>query len=104
MLESQVKRTMRLPAGKRSEILFQDHNMPLSWENVELRGFEPLTSCMRYKPELWLDVAGGGSTSSVNRCMSLDVARYRCSLAPRLAPLPGFSGAAPPTSHASTVD
>jgi hypothetical protein len=22
--------------------------MPLSWENVELRGFEPLTFCMPY--------------------------------------------------------
>jgi hypothetical protein len=73
----------------------QDQNMPLTWENVELRGFEPLTSCMPYKPEPWLDVAGSGSTSSFNRCMSLDVARHRRSL----APLPGFSDAAPPTAR-----
>ena len=31
---------------KRSKSIFQDHNMPLTWENVELRGVEPLTSCM----------------------------------------------------------
>ena len=74
MLESQVKRTMRLPACKRSTTIFQDHNMPLNCKNVELRGFEPLTSCMPYKPEPWLDVAECGSTSSFNRYMSLDVA------------------------------
>jgi hypothetical protein len=31
---------------KRSEAIFQDRNMPLTCGNVELRGFEPLTSCM----------------------------------------------------------
>ena len=31
---------------RKSKIIFKDHNMPLSWENVELRGFEPLTFCM----------------------------------------------------------
>jgi len=36
----------RLWRCKKSKIIFQDHNMPLSWENVELKGFEPLTSCM----------------------------------------------------------
>jgi hypothetical protein len=46
-----------------------------------------LTSCMPYKSEPWLDVAGSGSTSRFNRCMSLDVARNRRSLAPRLASL-----------------
>ena len=45
-------------------------NMPLSWENVEFKGFEPLTSCMPYKPEPWLDVAECGSNSSFNRCMT----------------------------------
>jgi len=74
VLESQVKKTMRLPECKRSTTIFQDHNMPLSWGNVELRGFEPLASCMPYKPEPWLDVATSGSTSSFNRCVSLDVA------------------------------
>jgi hypothetical protein len=76
-----------------------DRNMPLSCDNVELRRFEPLTSCMPYKIKLWLDVAECGSTSSFNRCMSLDVAPYRRSLAPRLAPLPGFSGAASPEAR-----
>ena len=31
---------------KRSKITYEDHNMPLTCRNVELRGFEPLTSCM----------------------------------------------------------
>ena len=31
---------------RKSKIIFQDHNRPLSWENVELRGSEPLTFCM----------------------------------------------------------
>ena len=35
---------------KRAEAPFQDHNMPLTCENVELRGFEPLTSCMPCRP------------------------------------------------------
>src|ERR1035441_10690083 len=43
-----------------------DRNMPLSCENVELRGFEPLTSCMPYKSLLFRNVAGCGSTSSFN--------------------------------------
>jgi hypothetical protein len=46
---------------------FQDRNMPLTWGNVELRGFEPLTFCMPCKPDPWLDVAGSGSTSGFNR-------------------------------------
>jgi len=41
-------------------------------------------------------MAGCGSASSFNR-YTLDVARYRRSLAPRLAPLPGFLGATAPT-------
>ena len=41
---------------------------------VNLRGFEFLTSCMPCEPEPWLDIAECGSTSSFNRCMSLDVA------------------------------
>jgi hypothetical protein len=40
----------RVPANslqcKKSKIIFQDHNMPVSCGNVELRGFEPLTPCM----------------------------------------------------------
>ena len=35
----------------------QDRNMPLSCGNVELRGFEPLTSCMPYRPRPTLSVA-----------------------------------------------
>jgi hypothetical protein len=31
---------------KKSEAIFQDRNVPLTCGNVELRGFEPLTSCM----------------------------------------------------------
>jgi len=41
---------------------------------VELRGFEPLTSCMPYKFRLRHNMAGCGSTSSFNRPMSLAVA------------------------------
>ena len=40
---------------RKSKIIFQDHNMPLNWENVELRGFEPLTFCMPC-----LQVSSGG--------------------------------------------
>ena len=40
----------QLPAGclscKRSKINFKDHNMTVTCGNVELRGFEPRTSCM----------------------------------------------------------
>src|ERR1035441_445471 len=67
-----------------------DRNMPLSCENVELRGFEPLTSCMPYKFSQSPDVAACRSTSSFNRPTSLMVALDRSSLAPRLAPLPDF--------------
>ena len=35
---------------RKSKIIFQDHNRPLTCENVELRGFEPLTFCMPYRP------------------------------------------------------
>ena len=35
---------------------------------VELRGFEPLTSCMPYKFRLRHNMAGCGSTRSFNRC------------------------------------
>jgi len=45
----------RLMLCRKSKIIFQDHNMPLSWENVELRGFEPLTFCMPC-----LQVSSGG--------------------------------------------
>ncbi len=44
---------------RKSKIIFQDHNMPLTCENVELRGFEPLTFCMPYKLyrfAMWLDM------------------------------------------------
>jgi hypothetical protein len=34
---------------KKSEAIFQDRNVPLTCGNVELRGFEPLTSCMPCK-------------------------------------------------------
>jgi hypothetical protein len=34
---------------KRSKIISEDHNMRLTCGNVELRGFEPLTSCMPCK-------------------------------------------------------
>ena len=57
-------------------------------KSVELRGFEPLTSCMPYKALPYRNVAGCGSTSNVNRWTSPGVAWYRCSLAPRLAPRP----------------
>jgi hypothetical protein len=51
---------------RKSKIFFQDHNMPLSWENVELRGFEPLTFCMQYKSLLFRNVAGCGPASRFN--------------------------------------
>jgi hypothetical protein len=44
---------------------------------------------------LFRDVAGCSSTRSFNRCTSPAAARYCRSLAPRLAPLPGFSRSAP---------
>jgi hypothetical protein len=53
---------------------------------VELRGLEPLASCMPYNSSQWPDVAGSGSTSSFSRSMSPVMARDRRSLAPRLAP------------------
>jgi hypothetical protein len=88
--ESWASGDMRLPACKRSEIIFQDHNVPLSWENVELRGFEPLTSCMPYRPR---DIAGRSLaslhvpfTSSDCGWMWPGVAGYRATLAPNLAP------------------
>src|SRR5262245_13313125 len=34
---------------KHSEERFQDRNRPLTWRNVELRGLEPLASCMPCK-------------------------------------------------------
>ena len=37
---------------KRSKIILGAHMMPLTWGNVELRGFEPLTSCMPYMARL----------------------------------------------------
>jgi len=70
----------------RSKIQFQDHNMPLSWENVELRGFEPLTFCMPYKSLSFRNVARCGPTSSFNRWKSLAMARYRRLLASLLLP------------------
>jgi hypothetical protein len=42
---------------KKSEATFQDRNVPLTCGNVELRGFEPLTSCMPYRPGPSPDVA-----------------------------------------------
>jgi hypothetical protein len=58
---------------------------------VELRGFEPLTSCMPYKFRLRLNVAARGSASYFNRLVSLGMAPNCSSLAPRFAPLSGFS-------------
>jgi hypothetical protein len=58
----------------------------LTW--VELRGFEPRTSCMPCKSGQWLGVAACGSTSSFRRSMPLVMACYRRPLAPRLAPQP----------------
>jgi hypothetical protein len=43
---------------RKSKIIFQDHNVPLTCENVELRGFEPLTFCMPCTP-----VSSGGIAS-----------------------------------------
>jgi hypothetical protein len=71
---------------------------------VELRGFEPLTSCMPYKYIQSVDVARRRSTSSFNRSMSLTIALHRRSLAPRLAPRPGFLCAAPPASADNATD
>jgi hypothetical protein len=58
--------------------------MSMNW--VELRGLEPLASCMPYKSSQLLDVAESGPTSSFSRSTSPVMAHYRCSLAPRLAP------------------
>jgi hypothetical protein len=58
----------------------------LNWENVELWGFEPQTSCMPYKSGQSPDVAGSGPASSLSRSTSPVIARYCRSLAPRLAP------------------
>jgi hypothetical protein len=41
---------------------------------VELRGFEPRTSCMPCKSSQSLDVAGSGSTSGFSRSMPLVMA------------------------------
>jgi len=65
---------IRLPACKRSKIIFNIENMSLSWENVELRGFEPLTFCMPYKNLPYRNVAGYGPTSSFNRWTSPGIA------------------------------
>jgi hypothetical protein len=72
---------------RKSKIIFQDHNVPLTFENVELRGFEPLTFCMPYKSLSFRNVAGCGSTSSFDRCTLPAVAQHRRSFAPRFAPL-----------------
>jgi len=72
---------------RKSKIIFQDHNVPLTCENVELRGFEPLTFCMPYKSLSFRNVAGCGPASSFNRCTLPAAAWYRHSFAPRFAPL-----------------
>jgi hypothetical protein len=56
--QEQAGEPTQLMTCRKSKIIFQDHNMPLSCENVELRGFEPLTFCMPYRPEPSLDGAG----------------------------------------------
>jgi hypothetical protein len=71
---NQGRRTDTTLQCKKSKIIFQDHNMPLNWENVELRGYEPLTSCMPYKYLPPRDMAGYGSTRRFNRCTLLTVA------------------------------
>jgi hypothetical protein len=78
-----------LAACKRSKIILKIEILPLAAKIVELRGFEPLTFCMPYKSLSSRNVAGCGSTSSINRRTSPAVAWYRRSLAPRLAPSPG---------------
>jgi hypothetical protein len=37
---------------------FQDHNVILTWGNVELRGLEPLASCMPYNSHQRLRLSG----------------------------------------------
>jgi len=59
---------------------------------VELRGFEPLTSCMPYKFRLRQNMAICGSTRSFDRLILLPMAGYRRSLAPHLAPCRGDFG------------
>ncbi len=59
------------------------------YENgVELRGFEPLTSCMPDKSLPSRNVAACGSTSGFNRWTSPVITPHRRLLAPRLAPRP----------------
>jgi hypothetical protein len=59
---------------------------------VELRGFEPLTSCMPYKALPCRDVAACSFTRSFGGWVPLYEALYRHPLAPRLAPQLRFSG------------
>jgi hypothetical protein len=55
------------------ELRAQDFEfISLTW--VELRGFEPRTSCMPCKSSQSLDVAGSGSTSGFSRSMPLVMA------------------------------
>jgi len=75
---------------RKSKIIFQDHNIPLSWENVEIRGFEPPDLLHATQGRA---VAGWGRASACERftCgnpgpMWPDVARRLPTLAPNLAP------------------
>jgi hypothetical protein len=55
---------------KRSKSISEDHNMLFTWENVELRGLEPLASCMPCKSSDLPDRASVASTcdDSAPRC------------------------------------
>ena len=75
---------------RKSKIIFQDHNIPLSWENVEIRGFEPPDLLHATQGRA---VAGWGRASACEpfTCgnpgpMWPDVARRLPTLAPNLAP------------------
>ena len=78
------------PAMQEVKDHLQDRNMPFNCGNVELRGFEPLTSCMPYRPRPTLSVAWhrlAGRLSCGDRGSTWpDVARLLPTLAPNLAP------------------
>jgi hypothetical protein len=57
---------------RKSKIIFQDHNVPLTCENVELRGFEPLTFCMPYRAE---PSPGGARRRHASRLPAVTLAR-----------------------------
>ena len=87
-----------------------DRNMPFNCKNVELRGFEPLTSCMPYKPEPWLDVAEAAlPAASIAACRWTwpDIAArllpvllpHRVSQAPRRRQAPPRKTEPKPRSH-----